>query len=357
MVQKIGVFAVISMCWVGWGSAESFVVKLPSGNAPLELSISAEQSTVTEVIAYEFSNDNDPLTGVLTVNGPAGLSARLEMQGITKSAGAEAAALATGWSPVDLSVNGKTRKVLNISASPAFVQSGIGFPGGDPCDLLSNGQYDEIRQVHRQRCPNDPVLTRPQLCAYILGGGTCLFSANPTPTPTGGTGTGGGGASGSNAATFVLLKDICNNGVKRYLVRLVMDLSAVDAATRAAGFDISVQYATQQYKGRRAASIKPTSEGKFAPQPLLLMQSISGFGAFFGSGESIELVKFKKGKVRSRAEIDIEDYVPYRDLFLTRSLIGRQLRGGKGMFVLSNGSSAYGLCLPLSRRRSYAGNY
>ena len=155
----------------------------------------------------------------------------------------------------------------------------------------------------------------------------------------------------------MLLKDICNNGVKRYLVRLVMDLSGIDAATRAAGFDISVQYATQQFKGRRAASIKPTSEGKYAPQPLLLMQSIAGFGAFFGAGESIELVKFKKGKVRSRAKIDIEDYVPYRDLFLTRSLIGRQLRGGKGMFILSNGNSAYGLCLPLSRRRSYAGNY
>ena len=185
MVQKVGVLIVVSMLWASFASAESLVVKLPAGNTPLEVSIDAAQSTVTEIIAYDFSNDNDPLTGVLSVNGPAGLSARLEMQGIGKTAGADAATLETGWSPVELTVNGKTRKTLNISPSPAFVQSGFEFPGGgDPCDLFTNGQYDEIRQVHQQRCPSDPVLTRPQLCAYILGGGNCLFSGNPTPTPT-----------------------------------------------------------------------------------------------------------------------------------------------------------------------------
>ena len=365
MVRKLGVLAAIFVSCVPGVHAEQLVVELKNGADPTEITVDASQSAVDQIIAYDFSNGNDPLNGVVSIQGPAGMSAKLEMRAVTKTAGAEVATADSGWGAVDLVVNGKTRKALNISAPPVSsfgvstgAQRDFELPGiGDLCAQLSARQYDEIAQQHRQLCPNDQPLDRPGLCQFLLRGGACLFQTIPTPSPTGEPGTGGEGPTGANAATFTLLKDVCNKKVKRYAVRLVMNLANVDPATRAAGFTVSIQFAARLYQGKRAASIKPTSEGKFAPQPLLLMQSISGYGAFFGSPEEITLVRFRGGKVRSQTSIDVEDYVPYRDLFLTRSLIGKQLRGGKGVFVLSNGSASYGLCLPLARRRSYAGDY
>ncbi len=149
----------------------------------------------------------------------------------------------------------------------------------------------------------------------------------------------------------LLHKNACRPKATRYLLRVVVDLSELLPEQRA-GAAISVQANEYQFTGDKAASIKPVSDGRFAPQPLLLMSFLGTF-----CGQRINLVRWGNDRPKIAATIRVEDLIPYKGRILTRSPIGRFLRGGNATFELQNVRSSYGVCFRLERKRQKVNGY
>lgn len=204
---------------------------------------------------------------------------------------------------------------------------------------------------------------RESVCAFVFGD-------EETPVDPG---PGGGGDSSSPvdtttdpADTFYsdprngaavgyghLLKDSCDARAKRYLIKMTIDLSTVDHSQYQNNIEIRIRAGAKAYSGKKAATIKPVSDGKFAPHPLLLMSSVGGWGG----KEKINLTRWSKGKPGKLTPIDIEDHVSYHSLYLTRSVISKYLRGGRGVFTITNGNEAYSICFSLVRSRQRINGY
>jgi hypothetical protein len=104
-----------------------------------------------------------------------------------------------------------------------------------------------------------------------------------------------------------------------------------------------------------AASIKPRADGRFAPQPLLLMSSVS---AFAGGKEAIFQYRFRGVQALREKQVAIEDYVPYKNLLLTRSPIEGLIRqGGRATFVLVGEKASYSVCFEMARKRQVRNGY
>jgi len=339
--------------------AETRVIEASLNGAIVGVNLSSSDVGTEEVIVHGISKGRDALAGSLNIQAPEGATARLELRPLSGTIAPDATA-ATGWISVPVRIaGGREREVLQFGSPTTGAVTMSALTG--LCASIPTSYWNELRNYYALGCPNDPQPpTLERLCAWVLSEGERDVSATPTPTPSLPGNTGGnepdpvGGATVSGS--FILMKDSCNRRAKRYLVRLVIDLRGVAASAFESGFSISASVNLQRYRGRKAATIKPESEGKFAPRPLLLMHTLGSY-SYFGGGESIDLVRWRRGRISSVKSIRIEDYVYYNGMILTRSVIDRELTGGKGSFVISNGTSAYGLCLRLQRRRSYAGSY
>jgi hypothetical protein len=115
---------------------------------------------------------------------------------------------------------------------------------------------------------------------------------------------------------------------------------------------VSVALQEFPFKRDQAASIKPSSDGKYRGEPILLMQTIA-----YGS-EYVNIRQYaKSGKLRSARRIPIIKYVGYRGLSLSLARLRGLLNGGKATFELTNGSDIYGVCFSLARRRQVRNGY
>ena len=200
----------------------------------------------------------------------------------------------------------------------------------------------------------------------------CEFAKNPTeegaviPGASGG-GMGGNGnfglptdptdeafqANPDNASLDlggVFRKDACNSRVSKYLIKVTMDFSGVDAARFPQGITVRFRGLENIYKGNRAASIKPVSDGKFAPAPLLLTNSIS-------YDDTINVMKWTKGKPKKVADVDVEDKVYYRGFVLSRSVASSVLNGGYASVDTVSDYQSYGACLNMVRSRQRVNGY
>jgi len=124
----------------------------------------------------------------------------------------------------------------------------------------------------------------------------------------------------------LLNKDACSLASDKYLIRLTIDLSSVNRAALGSLITIKGRLFTDQYKGRTSASIKPESEGKFFPKPLVLMSSL-------GWNESISVRQWKNGVPTGRQEIPVDgsDRVFWQGLVLARAPIDKLLRAGSSL--------------------------
>jgi hypothetical protein len=131
-----------------------------------------------------------------------------------------------------------------------------------------------------------------------------------------------------------------------------VDLSRVNPSTLGSGVTLKATFRERRYTGSRAASIKPVSDGMFAPSPLLMMSSLY-------SREAITQSRWSRaGKLQRKTPVRIENYVYYRGLSLTRSVVTNLLRqGGKATFDLSNGERAYSVCFKMQRIRQRVNGY
>jgi hypothetical protein len=150
----------------------------------------------------------------------------------------------------------------------------------------------------------------------------------------------------SAAATTFLSKDACDKRTKQYTVKISVKIPS--SLTGVAKITLSAN--ERFYSGAKASSIKPISDGRFAPRPLVLMSSLGG-------SEKIELVKWSGKKIQSRKPLKSAKYTAYRSFFLLSALLDNVLRGGYGTFEISNSSNQYGVCFQLKRVRQRANGY
>lgn len=151
---------------------------------------------------------------------------------------------------------------------------------------------------------------------------------------------------------LLVRKDTCGwkSNAKQLMV-LELRFDQVDAATLAAGFQMEVGTQVGTYRGSRIASIKPVSDGKYAPRPLLLIHTISG------GSDLVTLSSWARSKLRSSRPLKVEDLVYWRGFVLNRIVAANILRGGKATVDVFNGAAAYSACITLRRTRQRVNGY
>lgn len=234
----------------------------------------------------------------------------------------------------------------------------------DLCNFLTPEQIQSMLDQLKQFSGRE--WTKEEFCDYIK---------NPTeegsvlPAGPGGSASGGGSSSESPFPTDptdeaflanmdnasldlggVFRKDSCNSRVSKYIVKVTLDFSGVDITKFPQGITVRFHGLENVYKGKRAASVKPVSDGRFAPAPLLLMTSVS-------YDEDVEIMKWTKGKPKQVATVDIEDRVYYRGFVLSRSVASSILSGGKASVDKVSDYQSYGACLSMTRTRQRVNGY
>ncbi len=156
---------------------------------------------------------------------------------------------------------------------------------------------------------------------------------------------------GYASANFHLQKDACGAKTSRYVAQVKLDLSGISPALYDQVFSIILAVKETPFQGDRVASIKPSSDGKYRGEPILLMQTV-GYG-----NEYVNKVTWKGGKIVARKRIPIVKYVGYMGYGLSLARIKSILGGGKHTFELSNGGEIYGVCLKATRTRQRVNGY
>jgi hypothetical protein len=198
-------------------------------------------------------------------------------------------------------------------------------------------------------------VTRDEACEIINSGVVVNPVPDNTPLPPFPTPIGDTGSPTTNYANLnlsgLLQKDACRDKGVRYQLLVSVALPADGSASL--GGEVQIVAREVKYERSKASTIKPESEGRFAPQPLLLMSTTGSF-----SGESIALVRWKKNQPKISSTIEVADYVGYRGLSLTRSPIGQYLdNSGTATFELIGANGAYGVCFNLTRTRQRVFGY
>ena len=145
--------------------------------------------------------------------------------------------------------------------------------------------------------------------------------------------------------TALIRKDACASGATKYRLSVRIDLPQ-----HARADEVVVALDEKTYEGGKAATIKPVSEGMYAPSPLVLMETITA------CGQDLSMVKWTRGKPKV-TPIELRDLVIYRDMTLNRSTVGEVLGGGEASFDLENQGAAYGVCFELIQKRQSVNGY
>jgi hypothetical protein len=157
-------------------------------------------------------------------------------------------------------------------------------------------------------------------------------------------------------ATGTFRKDECDKGAKKHLILVSVNVAKVNKANFPNGIRIRTTLAELNYRGSRATSIKPRSDGKYAPKPLALMATANY------AGEELRIVKWSNGKPKSIKVLEVRsrDNLYYRGAYLMRVPIAGILTGGKGNFELfdtQSGLKGYGVCVSLTPTRQRLNGY
>ncbi len=311
---------------------------IPAGGNPRSASVTIDSSTDLSqpIYFYYVSPGNETRTVEVTLEGPNGATATVEIAKFRGSAQQAAAAMPRKF---QMQMN-RALRVSGPNTSYAYSPRMGSFPGG--CTEAQYQLYLELINA----TPELSGVTPEQFCAGFGG---------EDPPPSGGDG-GGTGQIGNEVTQIGLLRKNACAGARRsrYLVRMKVDLSAVDPASVQGGIQVRGAFRERNYTGSKAASIKPRSDGMFAPAPLLLMSSVYSYG----SGERIVFSRWKNNKPKRAIPVRIENYVYYRGLALTRSVATSFLNGkGKATFEITNGERAYSVCFDMRRARQSRNGY
>lgn len=147
--------------------------------------------------------------------------------------------------------------------------------------------------------------------------------------------------SNSFSYTGIFRKDACSKK-KRYLFILTLD-SKKAALSESETIWIRVR---EEKSIKREAALKPESEGRYSPRPILMMN-------WLGStcGNKIDVVKWKRKKPGIIKKLSVYSLLSHRNMVLNLATVDSALIGGKGTAELYNGRESYGVCFKLKRER------
>ena len=251
----------------------------------------------------------------------------------------------------EMSTNGgKFKKQLTIGGSTSNGGGATGGGGATICNGYSlaifTAYYTSQFVAQYGRNPTSET----ELCDAIFGDAWHSQSSGGSGS-SGGTGS-SGQPSGSLTLTSFSLKDACNKPAKTLQV-FTLDLSKIDAAERAAGFTLSVTINEKAFIGNAPATLKPVSDGKYAPNPLLLTALIS-------SNDNHWYVKYSNGSVKRQLSLNKKSLVkiaPYNGYIFGASLPGSELTGGKmSVFTVDSQQGEYH-CFKAQRVRQFLNGY
>lgn len=152
---------------------------------------------------------------------------------------------------------------------------------------------------------------------------------------------------------FTLLhQDACGSRRDSYVVLIEVDITRLTPDQRANPLLVGGGIKMIKYKGSKAAALKPVSDGRFAPQPIMLMTTTGAINR-----EDLLLASWTSNRLRKIQSVGVDDYVFARGKMLTRSVISKYLKGGKGVFDLFGPNGGYGVCFDLQRRRQERNGY
>jgi len=192
--------------------------------------------------------------------------------------------------------------------------------------------------------------TRDALCSYILGE-LGPKDCNELVKQNGGQ--------DSTQSTFfgIETRNACDTKGKQ-IVKLKIT-SNFDSAKYPSGLPIKLSYKSVNYEGKQYASLKPVSEGMWAPAPLLLY-AIMGYGI----GSDVSYLQVSKWNATGiTKKINIKGGRPgivYRGFFLTAYKAAPAISLGGDITVdqrIDGSMQAFGHCFKASRTRQNKGGY
>lgn len=283
----------------------------------------------------------------ISLKGPLGLRASVRGN-LPKKGKALTKALASskGWWPIDMkSSTGKALTQLKLSAASnkKILYTPLAL---DPMCELFRAQFPELRKLIKQYTGR--TLSDKEICEW-------LKNQNGSGGSTGGTQPGRPDY-GSITARGLLHKNTCSRDKSAlYPVRLDINIAKINPALYPEGAEFIVTASNIVYRGSKAASIKPKSDGKYAPQPVGVFAAIGGY--MFGR-EEVQISKWNKSGRKAVGVARVADYTYAYGRLLGRTPLGKLLRGGGyATFDVSNGQNAYSVCFRLVARRQVANGY
>lgn len=197
------------------------------------------------------------------------------------------------------------------------------------------------------------------ICDIISKGPACLGGAGDGGSGGDGTNPISGGDEGVDADKYATVtldgafqKDSCRTGGTPWRLVVSFDFRKVNRSVLKNGIAVKVAAREIAFGGSRAASIKPVSDGKYAPRPLLLMARTGSFN------EVARVVRWRNGKPRVEKVYEKLDSASYQGLSLIRVPV--ELPGGFAsveLLDMKGFSRGYGVCLEMTRRRQYVNGY
>jgi hypothetical protein len=313
--------------------------------------------TSNKVILYFLSKGNITQLADIGVSGPNGLRIKGSYR-IPSGALDQLLTSDKGWNDLPFQdTAGKQSAFISIKKDTATTDSSSTNSSGTTSSSTDTSTCGGLKEVDIQFFIQQGVFgsTRADVCKFFSAFG------NIVPPEVGGTPTSGnpfipGGSGNDLDRSFLIRKDTC--GTKKdaqYLVRFEVLLDQIDQASKDAGFKFSIAAKAENYKGRMAASIKPISDGKFFPAPLILIHSLGGY---FEKEEKVSVVRWKNRRISSVKQLPVDgEFVNYRGKFLRRVVASSVMTGGKATVEISNNNDAYSVCFDMVRKRQRVNGY
>lgn len=293
-------------------------------------------------VAY-MSRTNDPSALKLTLTGPKGTSVSVKAVGVAPGSTVANAYpdIKSGYQVEVTPFFGKYKKSHAVGSTP----SGGGSTAGK---YKCNGQllsmfYDHYVKAYKATFGSAPA-TETDLCKFLFAGYVDSGTTPETPVVSANT----------LSLTGRFIKDLCTKKDYDYLAVATIDLSKVSASDMATGFTLSISMDESIWAGKDAASIKPKSDGRYAPQPGLMADTID-------TKAQLLVARFKSGRIattKSIVSLPNKKTLAWQGHILNFYLIGPQLTGGKASIYTSssNDLSAPG-CFTMVRKRQSTPGY
>lgn len=329
--------------------SQSKVVTIPSDGRERTIRLTAEDKGIKELILVASAPGNESIKYNLNLTSDINVPVKLKYAQVPskKTKIADLALKKKLWHPLSFRDGSKDKSKFSSNESAP-----------SPKEKEKSSDKD----------PNCGCFTDAEIQLYLSWGlGTtkeefCESVRNAAPGG-GPLDCDGGSSGGDNPGLIggvsgrvgILHKDACVK--KDYAVQANINLKSVDASYFDTGFEFKVSIEFIEYTDDKAASLKPKSDGMFAPRPLFLMSSIGYPIAFFGDREQVHVLEMKKGKINSKKKLDIGNVVGYRGQFLRREPAFFTGRCATVEMIHEDSSTVYSHGFTLVPRRQNKGGY